>query len=325
MISVIPKKTSRRFLLTLYFVSILLLILFSCVGVAVLKFYFSHLTGPKQTGLGGVLSGVKNDYILLGSSHTALSYQLPEMEKSLDARIYAISYNGLSFSLMYPILQFLSEKDLLKNVHIIIECYTGTAVIKPNLQDIRLYYHAPPALKKRIIKLLADNNQLTKANLYHLLFSSSSKDIVCSPIVNPILDKIFCHGIQTHINSPGMSQNDFATIISPVKGKGLCLDPQNINALNRIFKLLVKNKIQAVFVESPMPAVIESDPSYKQNKEELKKIISKAGFIYIDGAKNFPVNDHNMFMDAGHLSSTGRHVFTKKIIKYFTPVNASPY
>ena len=310
----ISRKSLRRIRMTLYFVSILLLIIAVCAGIVGMRFYFSHLTAPKQTGLGGVLSGPKNDYIMIGSSHTALSYILPDMEKAFKAKVYAISYNGLNFSLMLPILEILVKKGILDDTNLIVECYTGTSVVPPNLQDVQLFYHAPPALKKDIIKLLEDNGHLSNKNLFYLLFSSSNDDIITSPITNRIIDRIFYHGIQTSIKSPGMSEAAFAKVVSPVKGKGLCLAPKNIEALHKIIKLLQDHKINTVFVESPMPAAIESDPSYTENKQTLRKIITKSGFPYIDGALKFKNDDHNMFMDAGHLSSAGRKIFTAKVI-----------
>jgi len=292
-------------------------ILFAAASVALLafvlsiKFSFSHLTVPAAIGFGEVIKNTP-DVLFIGSSHTRKSYDVRQFEKETGRQAYLLAYNGLNYYFMLPVIEYLLDQETLPST-LVIENYVSTASAAPRLQDKNLYYHAPPALKTSLLDALRENG-VDFQQLYDLVVASKNQDIVSSVAVNPLLNRVFYKGTHARPLTGHISETQFSELTAPwlhaPPGH-----PEQIRALEDLLALLKERKVNAVFVESPMPAPIEQDPVFHSTKKSLAAVIRNSGFEYIDGAEGFPVDDFMNFFDAGHLSVRGRKLFTKRIAK----------
>jgi hypothetical protein len=71
--------------------------------------------------------------------------------------------------------------------------------------------------------------------------------------------------------------------------------------------------IALIFVDTPMPAPVSSNPVIRSFRNEFHDIVTARGLPYVDGNQGFPVDDPSLFSDSNHLSSKGREEFTARI------------
>lgn len=291
-------------------------VLLFCTGLLV-KFYYSHQLTSKHVGLNGVLNESSTiDYLFIGSSHTRMSYDMRLFEKGTNSNSYVVAYNGLSFYYLYPLLKYIVEETDLDIKHFVIESYVLTASTEPVIQDKNLFLSAPPLLKKELLAASSrSTNPLSWKEYYELGISSKNQDLSVSPITEIFLARAYYHGTQQNVGTGSIAEDDFNELKSPLEGDGVTIYSQQREALNNILKLCREHKLKVLFVESPVPSRVEADFVYKKNKILLQKIIKDGGYLYIDGADNYPTGDYKNFLDAGHLSTKGREMFTRKTVK----------
>jgi len=288
-------------------------------GGLVFKLNYSHELTSKHAGLNGVLSETKPvDYLLIGSSHTRMSYDMRLFEKETDTNSYVVSYNGLSFYYLYPLLKYIVEETDLDIKNFVIESYVVTASTQPTIQDKNLFLSAPYSLKNELLSASEKSSQpLTWKEQYELVISSKNQDLAVNKITDHFLAKTYYKGTQQNVNSGTISRESFERLKSPLDGNGVTIHRQQREALEKILALCTKHKLKVTFIESPVPANVESNVVYRANKQVLKKVIEESGVVYIDGATGYPIKDYKNFLDAGHLSKQGREIFTRQIAKEF--------
>ena len=276
-----------------------------------LKFFTEHRLAPKNFGLGGVLSEPKLDLLLVGSSHTRKSYDMRLLEKGTGITAsFQLGYDGTDLTMISQMLDYLVARPGHCPRYLVVEAYSTMLARKPDLQDARYFYDAPPSLKREIIRsYLADRSYRSAfLDIFDLVVNRGNDEIVTHPFYSPIVERGSYKGGRTDLFFPGLSPEEFRKL--EVKPQANVPDPAQLSALYRILAVTRSHGIAVIFIDPPMPQPVSSGRDIQLLKKDFGEILSAQHIPYIDGDQGFPINDPSMFSDSNHLSSKGREAFT---------------
>ena len=303
-----------------FWIKILLFILtviVSFVGLVAFKYSYSDWLSPKTSGIGGLFREKEVDYVFIGSSHTRESYDIELFQKETGKSAYLLCYNGLSPFLMGPLLRFIVEKMPQIKTYVL-EVRVHGMVRPPSLEDTRLFFESPVALKHQLLRLFREDVPgFNWQNCYELLVVSNNERILTFPVSNYFISRSSYRGGYVNREIRALLPEEFNELKNPMPDlRGIQVDPKQLASLQAIFQLIHEKKLDVVFVESPLPKPIEEDLGTKLNKQYIAGLIRNEGIQYLDGAENFDTGNHLYFIDNNHLSLAGRKLFTEQVAAF---------
>lgn len=279
-----------------------------------LKFFIEHKFTSSNAGFEAALAQPQLDLLLIGSSHTRKSYDVRMLEQSTgDPSLFLVSYDGLDTISMAQMLDVMASTPGHCPRHVVVEAY-GAMLARPfDLQDPRYYADATPAMKIAILRAYVAGRPFSSSflDVFDLVVNRGNNEIVAFPLYAWAQKIDSYKGGRSGFNFPGMTAEQFSQLKAEYHGTKP--NPAQVAALNHIMDLAASHNIALLFVDTPMPSPVSSDPVMQSLRHDFQQLVTARGFTFIDGNRNFPVNDPALFTDSNHLSSRGRDEFTARI------------
>jgi hypothetical protein len=282
--------------------------------LVVLKFFTEHKFTSSNAGFEAALAQPQLDLLLIGSSHTRKSYDVQMLEQSIGGHsLFLVSYDGLDMISMAQMLDVMAATPGHCPRHIVVEAY-GAMFARPfDLQDPRYYADATPSMKIAILHAYVAGRPFTSSflDVFNLVVNRGNDEIVAFPLYAWAQKIDSYKGGRSGFNFPGMTAEQFSQL--KAQYYAAAPNPAQVAALNHVMDLAASHNIALLFVDTPMPGPVSSDPVMQNLRRDYRNLVTARNFPFIDGNQNFPVNDPSLFTDSNHLSSRGRDEFTARI------------
>lgn len=278
------------------------------------KFFTEHKFTSSSSGFEAALSQPSLDLLLIGSSHTRKSYDMQILERETgDPSLFLVSYDGLDMISMSQMLDYMASKPGRCPRHVVVEAYGAMLGRGFDLQDPRYFAEAPPSMKLEILRSYAAGRPYPLAFLdaFDLIVNRGNDEIAAYPLYAWAQRVDSYKGGRAAFNFPGMTAEQFHELKASYYAT--TPNPDQVAALTRIMDLAASQHIALIFIDTPMPAPVSSDPVIASFRKYFKDAVTARGFPYLDGNQGFPVDDPSLFTDSNHLSSKGREEFTARV------------
>jgi hypothetical protein len=280
----------------------------------------NRFCGDDNAGYPGYLAAPPPDLLLIGSSHTRQSYNIPAIESATGRSAYILAYGSLDLNYMDLLLQDLLRQPERRPKIVVLEAYSAKLARQPDVGDYRLFYDAPPRLKFRLMANYLHHHSGISAwmDLFDLVINRGTDQILTAPLNSRILCNLSYKGGYRNKVVQGITEDEFRSLHAEIAGS--YPDKAQLAALRDIIELCRRDHIRLVLAESPMPAPISSKPEIQRLKRDFREEAQANHLPYLDGDAAFPTSDPSLFADAGHLSTAGRDRYTANLIANFGPV-----
>lgn len=282
--------------------------------LATLKFFTEHKFTSANSGFEAAMAQPQLDLLLIGSSHTRKSYDVQMLEQATGIHsLFLVSYDGIDMTSMSQMLDTMASRPGQCPRHVVVEAYGAMLGRRPDLEDPRFFAEAPPSMKLEILRSYVAGRSYSSAILdaFDLIVNRGNDEIAAFPFY-AWAEKIDSYkGGRVGFSFPGMTAEQFQHLKASYNAA--TPNPDQVVALNHIMDLATSHHIALVFVDTPMPGPVSSNPVIASLREDLKDMVTARGFPFIDGNQGFPVDDPSLFTDSNHLSSKGREEFTARI------------
>jgi hypothetical protein len=279
-----------------------------------LKVLTEHKFTSANSGFEAALAQPQLDLLLIGSSHTRKSYDMRLLEKTTgDHSIFLVNYDGTDLTAISQMLDYMASNPGTCPRHVVVEAYGVLLGRKPDLQDPRYFAEAPPSLKIEILRTYMAGRPFGSAflDLFDLVVNRGNEEILAFPLYAWAQNVDSYKGGRIGSSFGGMTPEEFRQL--KVDFYTASPNPDQVKALHHIMDLSARNHIALVFIDTPMPGPVSSDPTVRSLRKDFEDIVTTGGFPYMDGNQNFPVDAPSLFSDNNHLSSLGQEEFTARI------------
>lgn len=289
---------------------------------AAFKVGFEHHFAVGNSGYPGFVAGSTPEVLFLGSSHTRLSYDIPAIEAAIGRSSYALAYGALDFNFMNMLLEDMLPDPARRPRVLVLEAYSARLARAPDLDDPRLFFDVPPAVKLKMLANYLETHPSfsSRLDLIDLVVNRGTEQVFTYPINRRILADLSYKGTyQGHVFR-GVSEQEFHLFVADIAGPQA--DPIQLAALHHLIALCKQYGVRVLVAESPMPRPVESKPEVQSLKSVFRRFCAENNLPYLDGDQGFPVDDPDLFADAGHLSTAGRALYTTNFLAHFGPMLA---
>jgi hypothetical protein len=279
-----------------------------------IKFFIEHKFTSASAGFEAALAQPRLDLLLIGSSHTRKSYDMQLLEEETGVQsLFLVSYDGVDMTSMSQMLDYMASRPGRCPRHVVVEAYGVLLGRRPDLQDPRFFVEAPPSMKLEILRSYIAGRPYFSAFLdaFDLLVNRGNDEMLAFPLYAWAQKMDSYKGGRAGFNFPGMTPEQFQQLRA--KYYDPTPNPDQVAALNHIMDLAQSQHVGLIFVDTPMPAPVASNPVVASLRSDLKDMVTARGFPFIDGSQGFPNDDPTLFSDGNHLSSKGREEFTARI------------
>ena len=280
-----------------------------------LKFFTEHKFTSSRSGFEAAMSQPSLDLLLIGSSHTRKSYDMQMIEQATgDSSLFLVSYDGIDMISMSQMLDYMASKPGRCPRHVVVEAYGAMLGRGFDLQDPRYFAEAPPSMKLEILRSYVAGRPYRSAFLdaFDLIVNRGNDEIVAFPLYAWAHKVDSYKGGRAAFNFPGLTAEQFHELRASYHET--TPNPDQVAALNHIMDLAASRHIALLFVDTPLPGPVSSNPVIQSLSNDFKDIVTARGYPYIDGNVGFPVDDPSLFSDSNHMSSQGRDEFTRRIV-----------
>ena len=279
-----------------------------------LKFFTEHKFTTQYAGFQAALAQPQLNLLLIGSSHTRKSYDVRMLEQQTgEHSLFLVSYDGLDMISIAQMLDTMAAAPGHCPRHVVVEAY-GAMLARPfDLQDPRYYAEAPPALKLAILREYVAGRPAASSflDVFDLVVNRGNDEIVAFPLYAWAQKLDSYKGGRSGFSFSGMTADQFGRL--KAQYYATTPNPAQIAALNHVMDLAASRNIALIFIDTPTPGPVSSDPVMQLLRQDFRQLVTSRGFPFIDGNQNFPVNDPSLFSDSNHMSSKGRDEFTASI------------
>ncbi len=289
------------------------LLLFVLLGSA--KVMLEHHLAPRTSGIQGELSGPRPEIVLVGSSHTRQGYDVAALEKITGLRSFVVAYDGLDPANMVPLVRAVLRQAGKRPKFLVVDAYCATFAREPEIEDPRLFFDAPPEMKKEIAEAYLRTHKGEEAwlDLWTLATNKGSELILTFPLVSRTLNGLSYHGGYTGKTVSGVEPERFAGLHLPLSGS--VLREEQAAALSTIRSLANEAQVRLLLADAPMPGPVESQPEVIAMQRQVRELAGRLEIPLFEGANGFPVGDPALFHDSNHLSTAGREMYTEQFGK----------
>jgi hypothetical protein len=281
------------------------------------KFHFEHLLAPADSGIEGALRMPHIDILLFGSSHTRQGYDAKLLETATAKQVFVLAYDGLDPVAMLPLMKAILSDAAHRPGYLVIEANCVRLAHAPDIEDPRLFFEAPPEVKRSLIADYLRTHQGMPAYLdvFSLIANRGNDLILTWPLVHRYIDALSYHGGYIGKNMGGLSAAAFDGLTVPLPGDRA--NPQQLAALRAVISLAKTEHIAVLLVDTPMPTPVAAEPSIRALRREFQDLAAAERIPYVDETSGFPTDDPSLFHDAAHLSSAGRDRYTRLFAQEF--------
>jgi hypothetical protein len=299
-----------------HFFAILLSTLLAVAGITGFRDYRSQYFGRPDAGIHGALTHGPLDLLLIGSSHTYLSYDVRAIERMTGASAYLIGYNGLDLSSMAPVIKYLAVHPAVRPKQVVIETYSSNLAHPPTMSDSRLYFESPPELKKLIVSDYHREHRGVSGvtEMIDLTVNRGNEVILTYPISSKLGGRNTYRGGGRNAMSAGVSRERFSGFRAHIN-TGVP-NPVQSAALQQIIEAGRNSGMSLIFVESPMPEPVSRTQAIQDLKRAFRERLAEQNLPYLDGDTIFPIDSPEFFEDDNHLSGAGRAKFTELVANF---------
>ena len=286
-----------------------LLLLSVLVG---LKVCFEHHLAPTTSGIHGELHGPKTDVLLLGSSHTRQGYDAGVLEAQTGKAVYVMGYDGLDPVSMIPLVKTLLADASRRPSLLVLEANSASLARKPDIQEPRLFFDAPPAMKLDLARTYLATHHGVDAwlDVWSLAANRGSELILTWPLVHGAIDRLSYHGSYVNKTAGGCPPEIFPSLRIPIAGSQP--DPLQWRALEELFAVVAAYHVPVLLADPPMAAPVEAQPEVRALQDVVRALAARDGVAYYQGADDFPIHDPALFHDSNHLSTAGRKLYSEQ-------------
>jgi hypothetical protein len=277
------------------------------------KFTCEHRLAPLNSGIQGELAASPVDVVFVGSSHTRQSYDVRALEKGLHGSAFLVAYNGLDYQAMTVIVPALIANRKGPPKVLVIEGYCMSLVRRGGLEDSRMFFDAPPAMKVELMRqyLAAGATWQRYLDLFDLAVNRDNELLLMHPAYSRLTSWLSYRGGYMGKYVPGLRSFDGINLPIP---NGSASEQEA--ALISVIRAAQKQKVRVLCIESPMPGPAERQDSVIRLKSRLAQILREQNVPYLDGAGGFPIDEPKLFADSNHLSTEGRALFTEMAARF---------
>jgi hypothetical protein len=275
----------------------------------------NHLA-PTTSGIHGAMLQPKIDILLIGSSHTRQGYDVKELEQATGRSVFVVAYDGLDPANMLPLVNMFLRDPAKRPQLLVIEANEANLHREPDIEEPRLFFDAPPSLKRDLVQAYLHNHHGRTAylNMWTLIANRGSETILTWPLLHWAVDNLSYHGSYKYKNVAGMSVQDFPSALIPVGGSSA--NPDQVEALRQIARIAAARHVPLLAAAPPMPAPAEAQPEIVSLHKQLGVLAAADHIPYYDGTEGFPLQDPTLFHDSNHLSSAGRELYTQRFAEF---------
>lgn len=317
-------------------IKIFFLVLITCLLLILAKNEFARfLTKKSPYGIQTLISKTASaENIFLGSSMFRQGIDIHVLENKIPNSSWILAYNGNQ-----PVFEYIILKELLDNnvqfKTLYLDMYAYSVIAPPKVSDERLFLHTNFSTKLNFWKILKENN-LASFNDFFQMFVTSNNEILWTwPLNQKLTDSRYLRGGNTAFN-PG-STDSIIRSLPPVIMENYNFRQEQKEALLKIKKLCINNRIELVLIETPKYIEIALDSNYLKIMQEYVELAKAenitfslsettaqfmqqldSNFNYLEQAVFFNSSDPESFQDRIHLSSKGRKIYTEKILTFLT-------
>lgn len=148
---------------------------------------------------------------------------------------------------------------------------------------------------------------------------SENESIITYPLLRNFYNSLSYKGGYNNTIKQGVTQAQFDAFAIPYSDSISTheLNPYQVAALRNILTMAKEKNMDIKFVEFPAPLKVVESKLYNQAHNSLKKmIINDFRVPFISNVNyGFNVTRPELFCDAFHLSTQGRDLYTKRIIR----------
>lgn len=301
-----------------------------CAGlfsaVLVVKFAYSARWCPATQGINGLLQMRHVDYLFIGSSRTRQGYDMRAIERATGKSAYLLAYDGLQPHLAVKLLEYLLDRSQPTIGLIILEAYPYIAMRKPSVEDSRIFYNAPAALKLDLLKTWQQTG-MSGTDMYALSVAEGNEVLLTAFCTRKLIERRTYHGGYVDKFTPGMPRRRFQQIQEPegVRQSPGHLTPLETQSLSSMFALADQHGVPLIMVEPPVPQAIAQGAVYTAGRAELQDLAAMAQIPYCTFSDRlFNPCDNSLFTDPLHTSSKGRSLLSRRIIPLLIAAEKSP-
>lgn len=262
-------------------------------------------------GIPALIEQGEIDNLYIGSSMFRQALSIDELDKENDETHYILAYNGNQPCMEYIELEYLLENGT-KIKRLYVDMYAYTMVSAPQINDEKIFLEIDVSTKRAIEEVVEN---MSASDKWSMWFTSNNEQLLTMPITGTIVNRTFKNG-GTLVENAGMDTEAYEKLYPPMDTDKL--NDFQIDAIEKIINLCLDNNIELIFLDTPKSYAVYSSDKYRKIMKKYSAILDKYNVKYIvQGIDyDFDTTDSKLFMDAVHLSSEGRRVFTKELLKY---------
>lgn len=276
------------------------------------KVLLEHHCAPSSRGIKGELQQRPIDIVLLGSSHSRQGYDAALLEQVTGRRVFVVSYDGLDLTSMSVLARAVLRDPAKRPSVLVIEAYPANLAVPPELEDPRLFFDSPPAVKLSLVRryLHAHHRAGDYLDMWTLAANRGSDQILTYPLIHGAIDNLSYHGSYKGKAVAGVTAETLATFHVPVYGS--VADPDQLAAFREIVTVAAASHVSLIAADPPMPASVEAQPDMTALRNQFRTLTLDANIPFYEGADDFPLQDPALFHDSNHLSAAGRDLYTRR-------------
>jgi hypothetical protein len=281
-------------------------------GLTALKFEFEHHLAPSTSGLEGELHHARLNIVLLGSSHTRQGYDVAALEHLTGRTAFAVAYDGLDMASMLPLVEAILADPAKRPDLLVLEANSANFARGPELEEPRLFFDAPPSVKRALMRqyLRTHRDRQAYLDMWTLAANRGSELILAYPFVARAIDHLSYNGGYLGKNASGLPPAGFADQHIPVVRSDP--NPDQLEAFLSILNLVKAAHVRLLLAEPPMPASVEAQPEIQSLQRQFRGLAAAQDIPFYEGGDGFPDNDPALFHDSNHLSTAGRELYTQR-------------
>jgi hypothetical protein len=277
-----------------------------------LKFLLEDRLAPTDGGIHGVLQQQRVDLLLVGSSHTRQGYDAKLLESLTGASAFIVAYNGLDPVGMLPLVRAILANPQHHPKLLVIEANCVHLAHLPDVEDPRLFFDSPPAVKAQLIAAYLRTHHYDRESyfdVFSLAVNRGNDAIATWPFLHWIMSNLSYHGGYLGKNMPGLDRVAFNQLHIPIDAGRP--NPEQLAALHMIIALAKMNHVPLVLADTPAPAPVEAQPVMAAMRQEWQRLAAVEAVPYASGIDGFSNTDPALFNDSNHLSTAGRTLYTR--------------
>ena len=271
--------------------------------------YAWHLMKNYNYGIPALIEQGEIDNLYMGSSMFRQALSIDVLEKESKETHYILTYNGNQPFMEYIELEYLLKKGV-KIKRLYLDMYVYTLASDPQISDEKIFSEIDIVTKKQVEALI---EHIQPADRWSMWVTSNNEQLLMMFITGTLINNTFRNGV-TLVECIGMDIGAYKKLCPPMEPDSI--NSLQISAIKNIINICSNNDIELIFLDTPKSHAVCDSANYRNIMKEYSDILEGYNVKHIvQGVDyDFDTDNSKFFMDAVHLSSEGRKVFTEELI-----------